>query len=80
MVLVVHHTELTWGHTMNFLLRVYHKFIWACPLKCGRVILWRVANLECYISGLQLLGKEVEILNREVLLVGSLWVVAVRYI
>ena len=80
MVLIIHHAELTWGHTMNLLLRVYHKLIGACPLKCGWVILWCVANLECYLCGLQLLGKEVEILNREVLLVGCLWVVSVRYI
>ena len=80
MVLVVDDAELTWSHAVYLICGVYDELIRTCPLQCSRVILWRVANLECYLSGPQLLGKEVEILNREVLLVGSLRVVAVRYI
>ena len=80
MILIVDHTELTWGYTMYFVLGMDDALVFACPFQCGWMILWSVADLECHICGLHFLGQEVEVLNREVGLVGSLWVVAMRHI
>ena len=62
MVLIVDHAELSWGYTVDFVLGVDDALILACPFKCGRMILWSVANLECHLSWQDLLGQEMEVL------------------
>ena len=56
MVFVVDYTELAWGHTVDFVLGVDDALIWACPLEGGRMIFWRMTNLESNLCGLHLFG------------------------
>ena len=56
MVLVVDHTELTWGYTVNLVFGMDDALIWACPLERGWMVFGRMANLECDFCGLHLFG------------------------
>ena len=78
MVLVIDDAELSWCNTVDSLLGMYDKFMIARPCQCSWMILRRMANLKCHLTRCQALCEKMEIVHREILLIGRLRVIAMR--
>ena len=77
-IFVVDDAELTWGDTVDLLLGMDNELASIGPFERGRMVFWRVTNLEGDIRRHQFHREEMEIMHREVLLIGCLGVVAMR--
>ena len=75
-ILVVDDTELARGDTVDLLLGMDHELTWVRPLKGSRMVFWRMADLKGDIRRHLLHCEKMEIMHREVLLIGRLGVVA----
>ena len=76
-VFIVYHTELSRGNAMYLLIRMDDVCAVGSLLYCCMMIFWSVANLKCDARFVDFCCEEMEIMNLEVLLVSSLWVIAV---
>ena len=83
-MLVVNHTELPWSHSVNLLISNQMPCSIRQFLNHTREIFWCVANLESdtmgcsFISFPRVLCDEMEVCHIEVILIDTLWVVAMR--
>ena len=75
-ILVVDDAELAWGDTMDLLLGMDHELTGARPFESGGMVFWRMADLKGDIRRHLLHCEKMEIMHREVLLIGRLGVVA----
>ena len=80
MLLIVHHTELAWRHAMYWLFGMYGKSSVFQLLNSAWQIAWCMSNLKRYVLHRHLACQVVEVVYYEVLLIGSLRVVAMAHI
>ncbi len=80
MIFIINYAELAWSYTMNCLFRMNHPSAIIEFFDSSRMILRCMTNLESYLLHRHFPGKEMEILQGEILLIGRLRVVAVTHV
>lgn len=80
MILIIYHTELAWSHSVYGIPGMYHQPSILHTFYCGRMILGGMTYLEGDMMHVHLAGKEVEVMQRKVLLIGSLRVIAMTHV
>ena len=77
---VVNDAELARGDSMDLGLGMNHERSGSGPFQSSWMILRGMTDLKGHFSGLQSLREEMEVMNREVLLIGCFWVIPMRHI
>lgn len=80
MIFIINYAELAWSYTMNCLFRMNHPSAIIEFFDSSRMILRCMSNLEGYLLHRHFPGKEMEVLQWEILLISRLRVITMTYI